>query len=225
MKLLSIETATQACSASLWIDGQIETIFEMAPRKHANLILSMVDQLLQKAQIKGEELDAIALSEGPGAFTGIRVAAGVVQGLAFGWQVPVIRVSTLEALIWQAYEQTGKTQWTACLDARMNEIYVQSGEIINQILTSTPAQLVNIEEAEQKVTLQNGVGDIEVEYANITQEATQWISAMPSAEGVVKVAAQRLDEAKFVQDELPVPIYLRNNIAETTAERLRKQAK
>lgn len=214
MNILAIETATQACSASVYKDGELFTHFEMAPQKHANLILSMVQKVLDEAQINPADLDAVAYSEGPGAFTGVRIATGVIQGLAFGWQKPVIAVSTLEALIWQAYKATGKTQWVASLDARMKEVYCQEGEIVNGVLHAQPAQLLNLDAAEALLSGQNGVGDIAIEYPGLVKNSAFWQVELPSAQAIAEVASQRLDAAKSVVTHIPVPVYLRNNVAE-----------
>jgi tRNA threonylcarbamoyladenosine biosynthesis protein TsaB len=121
MKLLAIETATDACSAALWRDGRITDHCEHAPQRHAELILPMVDALLAEAGLKVAELDAIAFGRGPGSFTGLRIAAGVAQGLAFAAGKPVIGISTLAALAQGVASQGSRV--LAALDARMGEVY------------------------------------------------------------------------------------------------------
>jgi tRNA threonylcarbamoyladenosine biosynthesis protein TsaB len=81
LKLLAVETSTDACSAALFIDGAISEKFALAPREHTKLILPMIDQLMADAQLIPQQLDAIGLSRGPGSFTGVRIAGGVVQGI------------------------------------------------------------------------------------------------------------------------------------------------
>lgn len=123
MKLLAIETATDACSAALLIDGAIHSRFEIAPRRHAELILPMCDSLLTEAGLAPAELDAIAFGRGPGAFTGVRIAAGVAQGIAFGLDLPVVPISTLAAMAQEIMSETDHTRVLAAIDARMGEIY------------------------------------------------------------------------------------------------------
>ena len=92
MKILAIETSTEACSASLDIDDSCISRYKIAPRKHTELILPMIDSLLQEADIGVNSLDAIAFGCGPGAFTGVRIAVGVTQGLAYPHDIPVIPI-------------------------------------------------------------------------------------------------------------------------------------
>src|SRR5574340_720031 len=98
MNLLAIETATESCSAALNIDGRIIERSELAPRRHAELILPMIESLLGEAGIARAQLDGIAVGRGPGAFTGVRLAIAVAQGLALALDIPVVAVSSLDAL-------------------------------------------------------------------------------------------------------------------------------
>ncbi|NIN35439.1 MAG: tRNA (adenosine(37)-N6)-threonylcarbamoyltransferase complex dimerization subunit type 1 TsaB [Gammaproteobacteria bacterium] len=121
MKLIAIDTTTEACSAALLVNDIVKEQYELAPRQHAELILPMIDSLLSDASLTLGQLDAIAYTCGPGAFTGIRIGAGVAQGLAFSSDLPVVQVSTLATL---AQGNRGKAQFIAtAIDARMNEIY------------------------------------------------------------------------------------------------------
>jgi len=119
VKLLAIETATDACSAALSIDGELRERFEIAPRAHTELILPMIDELMAEAGITISQMDAMAFGRGPGAFTGVRIAVGVTQGIAFAVDLPVVPVSTLAALA----QGTREDRVLAALDARMDEVY------------------------------------------------------------------------------------------------------
>lgn len=123
MKILALETSGACCSAALLIADRLEQRREHAPRRHADLILGMLDDLLREAGLRLSELDAIAYGRGPGSFTGVRIAAAVAQGVAFGANRPVIAVSTLAATARAAYRRTGQRRIACALDARMGEVY------------------------------------------------------------------------------------------------------
>lgn len=121
MKLLAIETSTIACSAAVSVDGEICERFEIAPRQHAELLLPMIGAVLAEAGLSTGQLDALAFGRGPGAFTGLRIAAGVAQGIAFAADIPVVPVSTLAALAQGA--AASRARVLAVMDARMQEVY------------------------------------------------------------------------------------------------------
>ena len=122
-RILAIETATEACSVALLLEDEVQERFEIAPRQHAALLLPFVESLLASAAIGLDRLDAIAFGCGPGSFTGLRIAAGMTQGLAFGANLPVVPVSTLAALAQGTVVQHGVRAVLAALDARMKEVY------------------------------------------------------------------------------------------------------
>src|SRR5512135_2681098 len=119
MKLLVLDTSTEWCSAALWLDGTILARRVLAEQRHSSLLLPMVDELLRESGIGLRQLDGIGYGAGPGSFTGLRIACAVTQGLAFGADLPVVGVSTLESIA----EQTGADRVLTVLDARMAEVY------------------------------------------------------------------------------------------------------
>jgi len=123
MKILALDAVTEACSAALWMDGTLQQRYSVAPREHTRLILPMVDELLQEADLSPGDLDLIAFDRGPGSFTGIRVTLSVVQGLAFATDLPVLPVSSLAALAHAACRARGATSVLSLIDARMGELY------------------------------------------------------------------------------------------------------
>jgi tRNA threonylcarbamoyladenosine biosynthesis protein TsaB len=123
MKILALETSTEACSAALLIDGASAERYQLAPQQHNKLILPMIESLLAEAGLSLNQLDALAFGRGPGSFTGVRIAAGVVQGLAFGADLPVAPVSTLAAMAQEAFAETPGGFAFPCIDARMGEVY------------------------------------------------------------------------------------------------------
>ena len=121
--LLALDTATEACSVALLHDGKVLSHYEVIPRLHAQRLLPMIKSLMAEAGIAMSALDAIAFGRGPGAFTGVRIAIGVVQGLAFALERPVLPVSNLAVLAQRAYREHGVSQVASAIDARMDEVY------------------------------------------------------------------------------------------------------
>ncbi|MDD2913741.1 MAG: tRNA (adenosine(37)-N6)-threonylcarbamoyltransferase complex dimerization subunit type 1 TsaB [Gallionella sp.] len=119
MRVLALDTSTEYCSVALWQDGTITEHCELVGQKHSEVLMDMLDTLLRETGVKLAQLDGIAFGMGPGSFTGVRIACGVVQGLALGASLPVVGVCTLEALA----AACGKPRVIAALDARMGEIY------------------------------------------------------------------------------------------------------
>ncbi len=120
MRLLAFETSTEACSVALYVDGAVLERFEVAPRRHTELALPWAQALLAEAGVARSQLDAIAVGRGPGAFTGVRLAIALAQGVALGLDLPVLPVSTLAVLAMQA----GGERRIAAIDARMGEVYL-----------------------------------------------------------------------------------------------------
>lgn len=220
MKILAIETATEACSAALDIDNRCIQRYRVAPRQHTQLILPMIDELLQEADIKVSDLDAIAFGQGPGAFTGVRIAIGVIQGLAFAHDIPVIPVSTLAALAQHFAEEHDHV--ATAIDARMQEIYWglykrdDSGimrPIIEESVCS-PTDLPSVSEANWF-----GVGTGWKTYSEELQSRFPGNltgfngESLPSAEDILTLAKPVYRENKAISVEEATPVYLRNKIA------------
>ena len=123
MKILALDAATEACSAALLIDASLAERFEVIGRGHADRLLPMADELLRDAGLLPRDLDAIAFGRGPGGFTGIRIAAGLAQGLAAGSDRPILPVSNLAAIAAGAAREARATRILACMDARMGQVY------------------------------------------------------------------------------------------------------
>src|SRR6185295_7465764 len=124
MKFAAFETSTEWCSVAVWLDGGIAGVEERAGHAHSERVLPMLERLLAAAGSSIAQLDAVAFGAGPGSFTGLRIACGVAQGLAFARGLPVIGIGTLQSMA----EESGGTRVVACLDARMHEVYYSAIE-------------------------------------------------------------------------------------------------
>ena len=217
MKLLAIDTSTEACSAAMHIRGETISRYEFAPRKHAELILPMVDQLLAEAQIRLSDLDAIAFGRGPGAFTGVRIATGVAQGLAFSVGLPLIPVSSLATL---AQSVNGQAEYIASIiDARMEEVYYglyRSNDIVALIgeeCVISPEKIIT-----GNCTNCVGVGSGWARYADILQRVfTGHLNGYnadhyPHARDMIPLAIRAFRNGDVKAPEEAAPVYLRNNV-------------
>lgn len=124
MNYLAIDASTEACSVALQYQGKVYSEYELCPQSHSLRLLPLVDQLLQQAQCKLTDLDGLIYGQGPGSFTGVRIGIGVAQGLAFSADLPVVGVSTMQAMAQQAFHLNPElTQVLVAIDARMSEVY------------------------------------------------------------------------------------------------------
>ncbi len=216
-KILAIETSTDACSAALLVDDVILERYKLAPRQHAQLILPMVKSLLAEAELQLSQLDAIAFGRGPGSFTGVRIATSITQGLAFGADLPVIPVSSLQALAQKTYEEFKTPKILAGFDARMQEVYWGVYELDDDIMTVVGKDIL-VKPADINPPQGQGwtgVGDAWGKYAQILQPVLNLkfkdiiTEQYPSAGAVAKIATRDwLQQKVFAPDEV-LPLYLR----------------
>lgn len=232
MRIIALDTASGLCSVALLIDGEWRVREQVTRREHAHLILPMVDSLLQEAGVALGSLDAVAFGRGPGSFTGLRIAASVTQGLAFGAGLPVLPVSDLRALAQQAldlhrqqYVAGPATTVTAlaCMDARMHEVYWSLHRADVQDLAGDARERVS---APSAVSLQElepasvfaagcGLAAYAAELAVIgLSSARSLVQAEPHARDIARLAAADF-AAGLAQDASgAVPIYLRDDVAQ-----------
>lgn len=222
MKLLAFETSTEACSVAVHVDGNLLERFELAPRRHAELALPWAEQLLAEAGITRKQLDAVAVGRGPGAFTGVRLAIGLAQGIAFGLDVPVLAVSTLQVLALRAPADAPHV--LACIDARMGEVYAAAYERRDGQLIELAAERVCAPEAlELPGAAQDwyavGTGMAAAEDVLQRQLAARLrgvdAAALPHAADVVALALPAFVRGEAIAPERVEPAYLRNNVALT----------
>lgn len=226
MKILAIDTATEACSAALYIDGELSSNYQLAPREHSRLILKMIDDLLSAANLSVSNLDAIAFGRGPGSFMGLRIAAGVVQGIAFAHDIPVIAISTLKAIALRAYEQNQCPRILVAIDARMDEVYwaayyhsEQQWQLAAEECVISPDKVHLPEVLNQSDELWVGAGSGWGSYKDrllLTvncQLSTILPDCFPSAEVIAKLAVDEFNAGNTVTAAQAIPVYLRNDVA------------
>jgi tRNA threonylcarbamoyladenosine biosynthesis protein TsaB len=196
IKLLAIDTATDACSVALYLHDQMIERFAVMPRAHTRLLLPLIDELLKEADIPLTELDAFAFGRGPGSFTGIRIACSVIQALSFGLNKPVVSVSTLHALAQGAARTSGATRVFASLDARLGSLYWGLFEMGSEGIMQ-PVSEEHLSLAEQ---IRLPVG------------SWQEVTGYPHAGDIARIAGFEYQAGRAVAAALALPVYLRDEI-------------
>lgn len=222
MRLLAIETATEACSVALLVDGEIHERFEIAPRRHAELTLPWAEWLLADAGVAKSQLDAIAVGRGPGAFTGVRLAIALAQGIALALDRPLLPVSTLAALAMRA--QGGRI--VSAIDARMGEVYLatfaRDGEGLvalgEEVVVKPDAAIFPGGDCWHGVGTGFAAGDNALQARMQGRLAAVDAEALPHAADVARLGALMFARGEAIAPERIEPAYLRNNVALTIAE-------
>lgn len=232
MRLLALDTATEACSAALWIDGQILARFEVAGRTHTQQMLPMVHGLLADAGLGFAQLDGFVCGVGPGSFAGVRIGVGFIKGIALALDRPVVPVTSL-AMLAQAAVDEGATRVLVAIDARMNEVYVgvftrgpeglaicgEAAQVLApdqlRVRGAGPWTAVGTGWATYEPTLRAGVeGQID------RLDAT----ALPRAATALKLALPRFAARDVLQADALTPVYLRDKVALTLDEQVQQRA-
>jgi tRNA threonylcarbamoyladenosine biosynthesis protein TsaB len=222
VNLLALDTSTTYCSAALWLDGAVLAEGVEAGQRHSELILPMVERLLASAGLRLPELDAIAFGEGPGSFTGLRIACGVVQGLAFGANLPVVGVGTLLALA----EAADSDEVACCIDARMKEVYFAGyrrvgGEWTTIVPPSlhAPGDLPVLPDG-RWVGAGNGFAVHGEAIAARLQDRVRSIVSMqpPHAREIARLGARRFATGGGRPADQALPVYIRDKVALTLEE-------
>lgn len=246
MKLLVLDTSTEWCSAALWLDGRVLARRVLAEQRHSSLLLPMVDELLREADIALRGLDGIGYGAGPGSFTGLRIACAVTQGLAFGADLPVVGVSTLESIA----EQTGADRVLTVLDARMAEVYwaayeragehpegrkypegheYPEGHKVWRAVSAPQLALpdsVAVPPGEGWVGAGNGFAALgAVLRPRLAAQLVRIDDAiMPDAAAMAPLAVRAFARGEGMDAALAAPIYLRDKVALTVDERRARQS-
>ena len=222
-RILALDTATEACSAALLNQQQIDARFEIAPRDHTQRILPLVQELLQVQQLELTALDALAFGRGPGSFTGVRIGIGIAQGLALGANLPMIGVSSLATMAQGAWRLTGAERVLAAIDARMGEVYwaEYQRDANGEWQGAESEAVLKPEDAQARIAQLSGewatVGTGWAAYPHlltstgatlVTTEVT-----LPAAEDMLPLALSAWQRGESVAVENAEPVYLRNEVA------------
>ncbi|MCB4361690.1 tRNA (adenosine(37)-N6)-threonylcarbamoyltransferase complex dimerization subunit type 1 TsaB [Quatrionicoccus australiensis] len=223
MLILALETSTELGSCALWRDGELSERICPPGRSHSETLLPLVRDLLAEAGVAVAQLDAIAFGVGPGAFTGLRVACGAAQGLAVASDIPLLPLTSLEAMA----AATGAEQVLALLDARMGEVYAGAyrraadGYVLQgEIRVCAPVDV--------QIPAESGwlaCGNAPAAYPLLAQRLAEAGLAvrsdiLPTAAVLAQLAVPRLLRGEGIDAALAAPLYVRDKVAKTVAERL-----
>lgn len=227
MRLLAIEASTQTASCALWTAGTVHERRCAADRNSSETLLPAIMALLAEHQLGLTQLDGIAFGAGPGSFTGLRVAAGITQGLAFAADLPVAPVETLAAVAWA----DGSEDALAMLDARMSEVYFatyrrQAGRLqrVGELQVGSPG-LLSLPDPAAGWTV---CGNACAAYPALASRLDGWRIAaptLPTAGAVAELGSHVFADGGGLAAEFAQPVYVRDKVAFTTAERLAKGGK
>lgn len=221
LKILALDTCTEACSAALLVGDELHAKSAIAPREHAKLLLPTIQTLLADAELSLSQLDAIAFGRGPGSFTGVRIGTATAQGLAFGADLPVLPMSTLQALAQQGYRLSGVSKQLAAIDARMSEIYCGAFELTEQGMQPVLAErvcppelwreLIGQSSADQWYATGTGWKAYQ-EKMNLSDLNYHAEDLFPLAEDMAYLAQFEWQQGRAVEAELAQPVYLRDTV-------------
>lgn len=219
MKILALETATDPGSVALWLDGKL--IARSCPDDQSNSasLLPVAQSLVKEAGLAFSDLDGIAFGAGPGSFTGLRVSCGVAQGLSFALDLPLLGIGTLDAMALAS----GGERVIVALDARMGEVY--SGVFVGGVLQGSigvyAPDSVPLPDSTGWLACGNGLVAYPVLRERLSAVTAEWrTEVMPHAEFVVRLAAPRMERGERIDPADAAPLYVRDKVAKTVAERL-----
>lgn len=222
MNLLAIETSTELCSVALALGGVVHVSEAHAGQRHSEMLLDMVHALCAERGLDLKQLDGFAFGAGPGSFTGLRIACGVVQGMGFGLGKKVVGVTSLEALA----EQAGTQRVVAALDARMNETYFAAYErddtgwraVIKPCLCDS--QHLPVLEGTGWTAIGSGFDRHGYVREHCAAHVVETLTdRLPRAREIARIAAAAFDAGKAVEPEFAAPLYIRDKVAMTIEER------
>lgn len=220
MKLLALDTSTEACSVALYQDGAVLALDEVCPQQHSKRVLPMVQQVLAMAGLRLKDLDGIVFGRGPGSFTGVRIGVGVCQGLAFGADLPVFGVSTLAAMAQAAHRLHRATSVVAAIDARMAEVYFAQYKLSSDGLMLPLGDEIARKPTELPECLLDSAGfSVGTGFVTYASQFKAWAQLTecqdvlyPSAQDMLTLAQPAWRAGNFIAAELAEPIYVRDEV-------------
>ncbi|MFK7996699.1 MAG: tRNA (adenosine(37)-N6)-threonylcarbamoyltransferase complex dimerization subunit type 1 TsaB [Granulosicoccus sp.] len=226
MKLLAIDTSTDACSVAIKVDGQTLSDHRVVSQQHGALVLPMVDSLMSDAGLKAAQLDALIYGCGPGSFTGVRIGVATAQGIALGAGIGVIGVSTLQSIAQGCYREHGDSLVAISVDARMDEVYFcefRAGRdgLMQAVCEEQIVSPANVVLSAAEIWAGSGAE----RYQDILHEQFSVVSArirracLPQAVDLLAIGANKVKQGQIQSADNASPVYLRNKVALTTAER------
>ena len=235
MKLLAIETSTDACSVALRVDNEVLRDHRVVAQQHGKLLLPMIDKLMAEAGLLASQLDALVYGQGPGSFTGVRIGVACAQGIALGADLGVVGVSTLRSIAQGVNRRFKDTAVAVCVDARMDEVYfcryeLGAGKLMQPVMDeqiAPPANLL-ISKGIDSEDSSSWAGSGAERYQALIEEHTGCgnlcVRAHPLPEGIdlLSLGVVDVENGMMQPAELASPVYLRNKVALTTAERVAK---
>lgn len=199
MNILAIDTATEACSVAVQVGEDVVHAFSVSPQRHSQLIIERVDALLQSAKTPLQAMDFLAFTRGPGSFTGVRIATGVIQGFAMATEKPVLAISTLATMAQEAYSVARHQRVIAAIDARMGEVYfgifeADQGGVMQLIGTEAVlAPLAARQRVDEYMAQQGGVALVGTGWQNYSELLLQGLEAAATSSGAGVVNAANIE--------------------------------
>lgn len=223
-KLLALDTSTQACTVALQTEEGISEMFRIVPRHHNQELLPMIEEILKSGSMTLKSLDCIAFGCGPGSFTGLRITVGVVQGLAFGANLPVVPVSTLACLAQGQFRMRGEERCLVAMQARQEEVYWGSYKLQDGLMTKIGEECV-IEASEVRLPEPGdwfGVGTGWLHQPILEKAIGQEplgidVEALPHARDLISLAENDFLQGRHLDAEHAKPVYLRETVAQKSS--------
>lgn len=232
LNILALETSSQHCSVALQYGTQVATRLDSSALSHSRSLLSMIDEVLKEAKLSLSDLNGIAVTRGPGSFTGLRIGIAVAQGLAFGHQLPVVPISSLSAVAYNAFlywqKQSVKVDAVlATMDARMGEVYCGWYDLRHALPVLTGAEHVlkpellsqvgrpdinGSSEASMKIAIAGQGLHYLVQYPESLLNVPSQLDVLPDATALLPLALRDFNLGKAVDAETLTPVYLRDNV-------------